>query len=363
MRPEFWKDKRVFITGHTGFKGSWLSLWLQLLGAEVVGYSQPAPTEPSLFELARVAERMQSIEGDVGDFAHLDRALSAAQPEIVVHMAAQSLVRRSYLNPVETYATNVMGTVHLLEAARKSDSIRALLVVTSDKCYENREWVWGYRESDPMGGYDPYSSSKGCAELATAAFRNSFFNGKSAGGPGAAIASVRAGNVIGGGDWAEDRLLPDIMRRWLDGRSVLIRNPHAVRPWQHVLDPLGAYLLLAEKLYEEGARYAESWNFGPRDADARPVSWLVERCRLLWGGDTAVWERDQEEHPHEASYLKLDCSKARAVLGWEPRWDLERALEATVHWYRAYRSGEDARELTLKQIEDYQNDCVREVKG
>jgi len=290
-----------------------------------VGYSQPAPTEPSLFELARVREGMQSIEGDVRDFVHLSKTIKATQPEIVIHLAAQSLVRRSYLNPVETYATNVMGTVHLLEAARASDSIKALVVVTSDKCYENREWVWGYRESDALGGYDPYSSSKACAELATAAFRNSFFNGKGE-GHSAAIASVRAGNVVGGGDWAEDRLVPDIIRRWLDGRSVLIRNPHAVRPWQHVLDPLGAYLLLAEKLYEEGARYAESWNFGPRDRDARPVSWVVERCRSLWG-DGASWERDEEEHPHEASYLKLDCSKALAHLGWQPRWNLEKALE------------------------------------
>lgn len=285
--------------------------------------------------------------------------MADARPEIVIHLAAQSLVRRSYLNPVETYATNVMGTVHLLEAARRSDSVKAVLIVTSDKCYENREWVWGYRENDPLGGHDPYSNSKGCAELVTAAFRNSFFNGQSA-GQRAALASARAGNVIGGGDWAEDRLIPDIMRRWLDGRSVLIRNPHAVRPWQHVLDPLGAYLLLAEKLYAEGARFAESWNFGPRDGDARPVSWVVERCRSLWG-DGAMWERDQAEHPHEAHYLKLDCSKARAELGWEPRWNLEQALAATVEWYRAYQSGADLRQLTLRQIEDYENDCVREA--
>lgn len=362
LRPEFWKDKRVLITGHTGFKGSWLSLWLQALGAEVSGYSLPAPTSPSLFELARVAEQMQAIEGDVRDFEHLNRTIKSTRPEIVIHMAAQSLVRRSYLNPVETFATNVMGTVHLLEAARESDSLKAVIVVTSDKCYENREWVWGYREIDPMGGHDPYSSSKGCTELATAAFRNSFFNGTGERQSTAAVASARAGNVIGGGDWAEDRLLPDIMRGWLEGRSVLIRNPQAVRPWQHVLEPLGAYLLLAENLYAEGESYAESWNFGPLEQDARPVSWIVDRCRLFWG-DGARWEQDEQEHPHEANYLKLDCSKARARLGWEPRWNLERALEATVQWYRAYQSGDDVRQLTLRQIEEYQKRDEREDRA
>ena len=362
MKPEFWRGKRVLITGHTGFKGSWLSLWLQQLGAEVVGYSLPAPTEPSLFEVARVREGMESIEGDVRDLEHLRQVVTDRRSEIVIHMAAQSLVRRSYQEPVETYETNVMGTVNLLEAVRSSSEARAVIVVTSDKCYENREWVWGYRESDPMGGYDPYSSSKGCAELVTAAFRNSFFSARPEGRERqkAWLASARAGNVIGGGDWAEDRLVPDLLRGAMRGLEVLIRNPQATRPWQFVLDPLSGYLMLAERLFEDGLPFAEGWNFGPRDEDARPVAWIVERLTKLWG-EGARWSLDQTAHPHEAHYLKLDCSKARRQLGWRPQWNVERALEATVVWYRAYQSGEDMRAFSLGQIRDYQKSAGLEA--
>ncbi|HEY0322879.1 MAG TPA: CDP-glucose 4,6-dehydratase [Pyrinomonadaceae bacterium] len=362
MRPEFWKDKKVLVTGHTGFKGSWLSLWLTELGAQVIGYSLAAPTTPSHFELARVAERMESITGDVRDFEHLRKTVASSRPDIVIHMAAQSLVRRSYLDPIETYETNVMGTVNVLEAVRRTgnDTVRAVLIVTSDKCYENREWQRGYKETDAMGGYDPYSSSKGCAELVTAAFQRSFF--KAAGGAQnvAVVASARAGNVIGGGDWATDRLIPDIIRSWLEAKVVAIRRPYAVRPWQHVLDPLSGYLLLIEKMYEEGAAYAEGWNFGPYEVDAKPVGWIVERMAKLWG-ESALWTPDEGEHPHEAHYLKLDCSKAGAKLGWQPRWQIERALEETVNWYRGYGSGLDAGSLSLEQIRAFQNAIKEEV--
>jgi CDP-glucose 4,6-dehydratase len=364
MKPEFWKDRKVLLTGHTGFKGSWLSLWLQTLGARVTGYSLPAPTSPSHFELARVADGMQSLSGDVRDFGHLSRTVAEARPEVVIHMAAQSLVRRSYLDPIETYETNVMGTVNVLEAVRRRglDSVRAVLVVTSDKCYENREQQEGYQETDAMGGFDPYSSSKGCAELVTAAFQRSFFNAADGNHGGALVASARAGNVIGGGDWAADRLIPDIIRSWLRGEPVAIRRPHAVRPWQHVLDPLHGYLLLAEKLCEkEGAAFAEGWNFGPEDADAKPVGWIVERMSELWG-EGALWTRDEREHPHEAHYLKLDCSKATGRMGWRPRWRIERALSETVNWYREHaQGGKDARTLSLAQIESFQNAMKEEV--
>lgn len=363
MNPTFWRDRRVLLTGHTGFKGAWLSLWLQSLDARVTGYSLAPPSNPSLFELARVAQNMESVTGDVRDLDTLTRRLAESRAEIVIHMAAQSLVRRSYANPVETYATNVMGTVNVLEAVRRAEHVRAVVVVTSDKCYENREWVWGYRESDPMGGHDPYSNSKGCAELVTAAYRKSFFevDGER---PSARIASARAGNVIGGGDWAEDRLLPDVFRALLEGRAVAVRNPAATRPWQHTLEPLSGYLLLAERLCaDDGARYADGWNFGPREEDARPVAWVVGRVGELWkpdgsgrATDAEVWTRDERGgHPHEARYLKLDCSKARQELGWRPRWSLEEGLRATVEWYRAYGRGADVRSVVLNQISSYQN--------
>ena len=353
VEPSFWAGKTVLLTGHTGFKGSWLSLWLQSMGAKVIGYSLTPPTKPSLFEVANVAENMTSILGDVRDFSALSVVFEKYQPEIVIHMAAQALVRYSYINPIETYATNVMGTVHVLEAARLTKSVRAIVNVTSDKCYENKEWVWGYRENEPMGGYDPYSNSKGCAELVTAAYRNSYFHPEKYKEHGVVLASGRAGNVIGGGDWAEDRLIPDIMRAITQGNPVNIRNPHAIRPWQHVLEPLSGYLQLAQKLYEEGASYAEGWNFGPGDEDAKPVQWIVEKLTQSWG-EGASWKLDEGNHPHEAHYLKLDCSKAKARLDWQPRWSLETTLSTIVDWNKKYQQGVDMKKVSQQQIEDYQ---------
>ncbi|MFT0171972.1 CDP-glucose 4,6-dehydratase [Paraburkholderia mimosarum] len=352
VNPTFWRDKKVFVTGHTGFKGSWLCLWLQRLGAQVSGYALAAPTTPSLFEVAHVARGMRSTIGDVRDAAALTTAMRDTAPEIVIHMAAQPLVRQSYADPVETYSTNVMGTVHLLEAVRKTPTVRAVVNVTSDKCYENREWVWGYREDEQMGGYDPYSSSKGCSELVTAAYRNSFFSASNDGSPRVALASARAGNVIGGGDWACDRLIPDILRALDAGESVAIRNPRSVRPWQHVLEPLSGYLQLAQRLYEHGDQYTGAWNFGPRDDDARPVQWILERFIERWGAG-ARWHSDNETHPHEAHHLRLDCSKAAAYLDWRPRWDLGTALDAIIAWQRAYLAGNDMQAVTFGQIDQF----------
>ncbi len=322
MNMAFWRGKRVFLTGHTGFKGSWLSLWLQQLGAEVTGYALQPPTNPSLFDVANVGARHDIASSATSAMAQpLSRAMREAAPDIVIHMAAQPLVRHSYVDPVETYSTNVMGTVHLLEAVRQTPSVRAVVNVTTDKCYENKEWVWGYRENEPMGGYDPYSNSKGCAELVTSAYRSSFFNPAKYGEHRVALATARAGNVIGGGDWADDRLIPDILRAISAGQPVVIRNPHAIRPWQHVLEPLSGYLQLAQRLYEDGVAYAEGWNFGPNDEDAKPVQWIVERLTQQWG-EGASWQLDDGDHPHEAHYLKLDCSKAKMRLDWQPRWHL-----------------------------------------
>ncbi|CAN7625510.1 CDP-glucose 4,6-dehydratase [Pseudoduganella sp. LjRoot289] len=358
MKPSFWQGKRVFLTGHTGFKGSWLSLWLQQLGAEVTGYALPAPSSPSLFDAAGVAQGMQSVAGDIRDADALRAAMLAARPDIAIHMAAQALVRYSYAHPVETYSTNVMGLVHFYEAVRavnaQGGAIRAVVNVTSDKCYENREWPWGYRENEPMGGYDPYSNSKGCAELITSGYRSSFFNPEKYAEHGVALGSGRAGNVIGGGDWAEDRLIPDMVRAIAAGRPVQIRNPHAIRPWQHVLEPLSGYLTLAEHLYEHGAAYAEGYNFGPHDTDARPVEWIIGRLCASWG-DGASWELDGAPQPHEATYLKLDCSKARSRLQWQPRWNLAHTIDQIVAWHQAHAAGADMRALTLAQIASYQN--------
>ncbi|MCH7478681.1 MAG: CDP-glucose 4,6-dehydratase [SAR324 cluster bacterium] len=350
----FWAGKKVLVTGQTGFKGAWLCLMLNRLGAELSGYALEPPTEPSLYDLAHLAGRMNSAIGDLRDYPRLLGHVEETRPEVVIHMAAQSLVRRSYHDPVGTYATNVMGTVHLLEALRQVGSARVALIVTSDKCYENREWVWGYRESDPMGGYDPYSSSKGCAEIVTAAYRRSFFGNPAAGAAGTAVASARAGNVIGGGDWAEDRLVPDCMRAFLAERPVLIRNPHSLRPWQHVLEPLSGYLLLAEKLWEAGAEFAQAWNFGPDERDVRPVSWIADTLVHDWGGG-ARWELEEGEPPHEARMLRLDTSLARERLGWQPRTDLRLGLEMTVEWYRGYQRGDAAEAITLRQIEQFEN--------
>ncbi|OIQ85893.1 CDP-glucose 4,6-dehydratase [mine drainage metagenome] len=352
MNHEFWGGKRVLLTGHTGFKGGWLSLWLQSMGAEVVGYALAPPTRPSLFEIADVGKGITSINGDVRDLGHLRTVLAEHRPEIVFHMAAQAMVRYSYAEPVETYSTNVMGTVNLLEAVRGTGGVKAVVNVTSDKCYENREWVWGYRENEAMGGFDPYSNSKGCAELVTAAYRSSYFHPDKYHEHGVALATGRAGNVIGGGDWAEDRLIPDIMRAITQGQAVNIRNPHAIRPWQHVLEPLSGYLLLAKKLYEEGASCAEGWNFGPNDEDAKPVQWIVDSLTRAWG-EGASWALDAGEHPHEAHYLKLDCSKAKARLDWRPRWRLEHTLGKIIDWQRAYQEGKDMRVFSLSQIQQY----------
>ncbi len=353
MTPGFWQGKRVFMTGHTGFKGSWLSLWLQQLGASVTGYALSPPTSPSLFVEARVAEGMQSVHGDIRDLPELSKAMRAAQPEIVIHMAAQSLVRESYAAPVETYATNVMGTVHLLEAVRQTAGVKAVVNVTTDKCYENKEWVWGYRENEPMGGYDPYSNSKGCAELVSSAYRSSFFSLHTHAQHGVALATARAGNVIGGGDWAKDRLIPDILAAFEKAQPVVIRNPHATRPWQHVLEPLRGYLTLAEKLYTAGPAFAEGWNFGPHSDDARPVEWIVGRLAEQWP-DGASWQIDPGDHPHEANYLKLDISKAAHRLNWHPAIRLEQALGLIVDWAQARQAGADLRALTQQQIQAYQ---------
>ncbi len=356
MNRVFWKGRRVFVTGHTGFKGSWLCLWLQEAGAAVTGYALPPPTTPSLFEVARVGEGMASVTGDLRDYDALRTAMMAARPEVVVHMAAQSLVRYSYAQPLETYAVNVLGTAHVLEAARSVNGLRAIVNVTSDKCYENREWVWGYREIEPLGGYDPYSSSKGCAELVTAAYRQSYFNAERHAEHGVALASVRAGNVIGGGDWAADRLIPDIIRAAEKGEEVVIRSPGAIRPWQHVLEPLSGYLLLAERLVSAGTRYAEAWNFGPDDEDTRPVEWIVQTVTKRWGGNARYRIDPTAANFHEAHYLKLDCSKVKACLGWQPRWSLSDALDRIIEWHKALVEGKDMREVTLGQIRAFGKD-------
>jgi CDP-glucose 4,6-dehydratase len=353
VNPEFWRGKKVFVTGHTGFKGSWLSLWLQELGANVTGYALDPVTSPSLYVKARVEEGMTSIIGDIRDLDFFSKCMREASPEIVFHMAAQLLVRYSYANPVETYETNVMGTVNMLESVRHSPGVKAVVNITTDKCYENREWLWGYRETDPMGGYDPYSSSKGCAELVSAAYRTSYFNPAEFEQHGVAVATVRAGNVIGGGDWAEDRLIPDIVTAFAKGNQVQIRSPHAVRPWQHVVEPLRGYLMLAERLIEDGPIYSESWNFGPRDEDVKTVQWIVEKIANCWG-DGASWQVDNNQHPHEASYLKLDISKAVGKLGWQPKLSLDDALNLIVSWSKQVIAGDDAGKLTRKQIHDYQ---------
>jgi CDP-glucose 4,6-dehydratase len=349
VSPELWRGRRVLLTGHTGFKGSWLALWLHSLGAQVTGYSLAPPTDPSLFELANVGEVTSSLEADVRDLQSLERAFAAHRPEVVIHMAAQSLVRRSYADPVETYETNVLGSVNLLEAARRSgDPPRVVINVTTDKVYENLERDEPFREDEAKGGHDPYSNSKACSELVTAAYRNSFF----AGGSPIALASARAGNVVGGGDWGEDRLVPDLIRGALAGQAVAIRNPDAIRPWQHVLNPLSGYLRLAEAMWDS-PEYADAWNFGPDERDEVSVRHVADRLSELWDGGIA-WERDEADHPHEAHYLRLDSSKARTRLGWAPRWDLDQALTSVAAWHAGLAAGDDARTLVLKQVEAFE---------
>ncbi|MHB1514623.1 MAG: CDP-glucose 4,6-dehydratase [Acidiferrobacteraceae bacterium] len=353
MVTNFWEGRKVLITGHTGFKGGWLALWLQALGADVSGYALKPATNPSLFDLAQVGARMTSVVGDIRDLPQLESMLATHRPEIILHLAAQPLVRRSYADPIETYSTNVMGTVNLLESVRRTGVARVVINVTSDKCYENRGWLWGYRENERMGGHDPYSSSKACSELITAAFRSSFFEPRGQTQQTVAIASARAGNVIGGGDWSADRLIPDILQAFSEARPVAIRNPHATRPWQHVLEPVRGYLLLAQQMWSEGAAFSRGWNFGPSDDDVRPVSWVVDRLKTLWGqGANSVL--DVGTHPHEASYLKLDCSMAKARLGWTPKLHLHDALELTVAWYKAFLARDDMRTFTLEQIRAYE---------
>jgi CDP-glucose 4,6-dehydratase len=352
--PSVWRGKRVFLTGHTGFKGGWLALWLASKGAAVRGYALDPETEPSLFDTARIAQHVEDLRGDIRDSAKLEPALREFAPDVVFHMAAQPLVRASYADPIGTFETNVIGTARVLDAVRRTPSVRAVVSVTTDKCYENREWLWGYRESDSLGGYDPYSSSKACAELVTAAYRQSYFPIAKLAEHHCAIATARAGNVIGGGDWSTDRLIPDLIRGFISNQPVHIRSPHAIRPWQHVLEPLHGYLLLAEKLLSGDPRCATAFNFGPFDDDARPVGWIADRLVALWGHQ-ARWVHEPDPGAHEANYLKLDASRARAELGWRPRLRLPVALEWVADWYRAWQDGADLERVTLEQIVAYES--------
>lgn len=348
VNPSFWKGKRVFLTGHTGFKGGWVAIWLHQMGAIVKGFALKPNTNPSLFEVAKVSELLDSEFGDIRDLSTIKKSMVDFNPEILIHMAAQPLVRLSYKEPVHTYMTNVMGTVNVLESARSCKNLIAIVSVTTDKCYENKEWAWGYREKEPMGGHDPYSSSKGCAELVTAAYRSSFFNTHDT----ANLASARAGNVIGGGDWADDRLIPDILKAFEKHEPVIIRNPLATRPWQHVLEPLSGYLVLAQQLYNEGNEFAEAWNFGPKDEDCQSVGWILDKMVAKWG-EGASWEIDEKNNPHEAGYLKLDCSKAAMKLKWYPNWNLEYTLDSIINWHHNWLSGKNIQEQCLQEIAAY----------
>lgn len=356
INHNFWKDKKVFVTGHTGFKGSWLCLWLHSLGANITGYSLDPPTTPSLFEQCKINEITETITGDIRDYNFLSKMIANSDPDIIFHFAAQPLVRKSYSNPIETYETNVLGTVNVLEAVRElsvnSVKKRALVNVTSDKCYENKEWLWGYREHDTLGGFDPYSNSKACSELVTSCYINSFFNSDQYSIHHLAVASARAGNVIGGGDWACDRLVPDCIRAILNQEVIKIRNPQAIRPWQHVLEPLSGYLLLAQKLYSDGVIFNGGWNFGPNDEDVIPVEVLVRILYQTWG------EKDKlqiihGDQPHEAHLLKLDCSKAKKHLNWSPRWNIHEAISKVVDWTKAFQIRENLREYCIAQIQAY----------
>ncbi|QDI88776.1 CDP-glucose 4,6-dehydratase [Candidatus Nitrosopumilus sp. SW] len=348
MNKEFWKEKTVLLTGHTGFKGSWLTLWLKKMGAKITGFSNDIPTTPSLFELADVKNGINSIEGDIRNFDEVSNVIKKTNPEIIFHMAAQSLVRMSYTNPRETYETNVMGTVNLFDALRENKKTRLIINVTSDKCYDNKEFDRGYTEEDALGGYDPYSSSKGCSELVTTAFRNSFFQSDN---HKIALASVRAGNVIGGGDWAKDRLIPDLMQSLLNNKEVKIRNLHAVRPWQHVFEPLSGYLLLAEKMWLDGPRFAQAWNFGPNE-QGKKVSWIIDKISEIYGKKCKI-SLEKSENPHEAKTLKLDCTKSQTILGWKPKIDIEKMLQLTVDWYKEYKKQSDMKQISEKQIDDF----------
>ncbi len=352
VNPLFWCGKNVFLTGHTGFKGGWLCLWLASMGANVTGYALPPKTTPNIFDVLDINNLItKSYFSDIRNLDVLKNAMKVANPDVIIHMAAQPLVRYSYINPVETYETNVMGTVHLLEAARSINTVKATIVVTTDKCYENRDWAWGYRETDPLGGYDPYSNSKGCAELVVSAYRQSFFQ---ISGSSNNLATVRAGNVIGGGDWSEDRLIPDAIKSFDLGQVLKLRNPLATRPWQHVLEPLSGYLTLTQALFNEGIAFASAWNFGPRDEDNRSVENVIDLLISQWDSK-ASWEIEASAQPHEANLLKLDCSKAYSELGWNPRWNIEIAVQKIIEWHKAWRLSKDMRELSLAQIKQYMN--------
>lgn len=351
LDEEFWRGKKVFLTGHTGFKGSWLALWLKSMGAIVKGYALEPSTNPNLYEIVGVNDLLESEINDIRDLPGLSSSLNSFCPDIVFHMAAQPLVRASYKDPIETYSTNVMGTVNLLEAARQCPSVKAVINITTDKCYENDERLDGYIESDPMGGKDPYSSSKGCAELVTSAYRESYYKDQNIG-----LASVRAGNVIGGGDWAEDRLVPDILRAFQQGHEVIIRNPHATRPWQHVLEPLSGYLLLAQKIYSDTIHYSGGWNFGPKDDGERSVEWILNKMQELWPGSR--WKLDMGDNPHEAMLLKLNINKAHDLLDWTPTWDLEKTLSKIIEWHRKWVNGFNMQEVCLTEINEFSKDMI-----
>jgi len=353
MNQKFWKGKKVLLTGHTGFKGGWLSLWLQKLNVKLVGYSKSIPTKPSFFKSAKVEHGITSIFGDVCDYKNLNKVIRKSAPEIVIHMAAQSILRESYKDPLETYSTNVMGTVNLLESIRHTKNVRVVIIVTSDKCYQIKPLSRGYKEDDPMGGYDPYSSSKGCAELVTSSFRNSFFNPDDYQSHKVAVASCRAGNVIGGGDWAKDRLIPDIVRGIINKKNVVIRKPKAIRPWQFVLEPLYGYLILAEKLWHAGPEFSEGWNFGP-NKNSKTVQWITEKISDLWGGKV-LWELDAQKNLHEERYLKLDSKKAQSKLEWGSKMNISVGLEWTIDWYKQYQNKANMRKFSEKQIENYMN--------
>lgn len=346
VNSEFWKGKKVFLTGHTGFKGSWLSIWLNLMGAVVKGYALKPATNPNLFTIADIQALVKSDINDIRDYAELCNSISRFSPDIVFHMAAQPLVRTSYAKPLETFQTNVMGTANLLEAVRQCSSVKAVVNITTDKCYENNEWIWGYKETDPMGGIDPYSSSKGCSELVTTSYRESFLRSSDIG-----VASARAGNVIGGGDWAENRLIPDILRAFEASNPVVIRNPHATRPWQHVLEPLSGYLLLAEQLFKNPDEFSQAWNFGPYEHDIRPVDWILDQMIYLWPG--ASWKLDKNENPHEAMLLKLDISKATTILGWMPTWELAKTIGKIIRWHKCWIEGSDMTVECINEINEF----------
>ena len=352
MNSNFWENKKVLLTGHTGFKGSWLSIWLKKLGVELVGFSKDIPTKPSLFEIAKVSEGMTSITGNIEDFTTIQKVLKENKPEIVIHMAAQSLVRKSYEEPINTFATNVMGTVNLLQAVKTTGSTLVLINITSDKCYENKGTEKAFSENSPMGGYDPYSSSKGCAELVTSAFRDSFFNLKEFDQHGCSLSSVRSGNVIGGGDWAKDRLIPDIMNSISKRIPTQIRNTRSIRPWQFVLEPLFGYLILAQRMWEEGKEFSEPWNFGPDETDCKSVKWILEKISKELD-DRFSWKEDTRDNPHEAEMLKLDCNKAKKRLGWKTKLDVNETIEWTVNWYKEYFKNSDMKEYTENQIDKF----------